>query len=90
MKYLHIILVIKSMKIVVEVLRISNNILKNPALTFALSASIITIILLLPMSYLHILIPLAFFLQFRKYSSYSRLDFEVHYAFITLNIFLVS
>jgi hypothetical protein len=42
----------------------------------------------LPMDVLHLFVPACFYLQFRKYSKYSRLDFEVHYVFINLNFFL--
>ncbi len=88
MKYLLIIFTVKSLKIFAEVIHISNNILKNIKVTISLATVVTVLIVFLPMNALHLLIPASFYLQFRKYSQYSRLDFEVHYALINLNLFL--
>jgi hypothetical protein len=88
MKYLLIILSIKSIKIFAEIIHISTNIIKDAKLTIGLALSMTVLFSFLPMDVLHLLVPACFYLQFRKYSKYSRLDFEVHYALINLNLFL--
>jgi cation transport ATPase len=75
MKYLLIILTVKSLKIVVEVIRISNNIFEDIRRTVGMASIAIITVILIPMGFLHLLVPASFLLQFRKYSRYNRLDF---------------
>lgn len=88
MKYLLIILSIKSVKIVAEVVRISNSVVKDVKRTAVMVMITMITVIVAPMGILHLLLPLCFWLQFRKYSRYSRLDFEVHYSLINLNLCL--
>lgn len=46
------------------------------------------LIIFLSLHVLHLLVPTYFYMQFRKYSEYSQLNLEVHYALINLNLFL--
>ncbi len=73
--FMILVLTIKSFKILIYCFRIRNRIIKDIRTTVFMILSSLIVVLIVPLTLLHVFLPCIFGLQLKKYTKYSKLDF---------------